>query len=152
MCVLTNQNQHMEFRYSPSLAASKLSAQLGGTYELWLARMANWRRPGRSTPLPHDTTEAGNPVYSHDALVAFIGDQTVKQALIAETRAASPVHAGAAAVLDRAAEAPHVRLAVTVPGIATSAFVVTASAARDLAEQLLKAASAVTAFSPSHAA
>lgn len=131
---------------APSLASIHISSQLGGTPELWLYRLANWRRPGRSSPITFGKTEAGNPTYSVEALNTFISEQLAKQALVAESQAAALVRAGALAKLDSADETPHVRVSFAITGASQSVFAINAGTARQLAGMLTKAAEAVEAF------
>lgn len=138
-------SQEAEVELAPSLAAMHLSGQLGGTSELWLYRLANWRRPGRASPLEHSRTSAGNPSYLLGSLNSFIGEQLGKQAALAESRA-SDVQTGARAELQGQGVKSHVRLAVVAKGISAATYAITPSSARGLAAQLIKAAEVVEQY------
>lgn len=146
------------FDCAPSLAAMQLASQLGGTRELWLYRLANWRRTDRKSPIPFGKTEAGNPTYSLGGLNDFIAKQLEKQAFVAEANASLPsVRAAAIAKLDTPGERPHVRVSFNINGVSQSVFAITATGARQLADMLTKAAATVehvapAAFEPPEAA
>lgn len=129
--------------FAPNLAAMHLSTQLGGTQELWLYRLSNWRRPGRHAPIEWGQTVAGNPTYAPEALEKFVAEQLGKQALIAESQSAAPVRAFATALLDSPNERPHVRVSFAITGASQSVFSIHASTARQLADLLTKAADRV---------
>lgn len=132
---------------APSLAAIHLSSQLGGTQELWLYRLANWRRPGRRSPVAYCTTEAGHPAYALGALNDFVAKQLNKQGLIAEAATTAPVRAVAIAFSSKD-EKPHVRVSFAIRGASQSMFAISAPAARQLASMLTKAATLVEHAAP----
>lgn len=131
---------------APSLAAMQLASQLGQTQELWLHRLANWRRPERKSPIAFHTNDAGHPGYSLDALNTFIAVQLSRQALVAETRDISPVKAAAISQLENPDVKPHVRVSFVIPGVSQSVFAVSTSTARQLAKMLTKSADDVDSF------
>jgi hypothetical protein len=141
--------QNIEACLAPSLAAQHLATQLGRTPELWLYRLANWRRPGRRSVIAFEVNEAGNPTYSHAALNAFIDDQVGKQAFLAESRVAADVQAGAKPELE-GTERPHVRVSFVIGGATQSVFAIDVTTARKLAESLVKSAALVDRVTASH--
>ena len=134
-------------RLTPSLTADMLAGQLGGGQALWLARLANWRRSSRvgPPPIPWIGTDAGNPCYDISDIDDFIAANVGKQALVAESRAANPVRAGAMAHLDSPNEPPHVRVSFAITGAMQSVHVLDVDGARRLASMLSKAADLVEA-------
>lgn len=124
---------------APKLAAQYLAGQLGQSPELWAYRLANWRRPGRKSPIEHATTEAGNPVYRWESLEAFAATQQAQKSILA---APDRPRAGAVPHLD-GAEDPHVRVSFAIGAVSQSVFAIDTSAARKLAAMLNKAADIV---------
>jgi hypothetical protein len=127
--------------YSPALAAVHLSQRLGLTRALWIHRLANWRRPGRSSPVPVHTTSEGSPVYRPEDLDTYIAAQ-LKRLAVDNAAVPGVVRPGALALLD-GSEPPHVRVLFAVEKVTQSVFAIDADSARSLATMLLKAANLV---------
>ena len=122
---------------APSLAAGMLSAGLGESEGVWTMRLANWRRPGRTSPLPWHETPAGKPGYDFADVQAYI------DRIQAERAATTPPRADrdtlkVTAVPDVEADAPFVRVMWNA-GTAQGAFNVSPAAAKQLAAKLIQA-------------
>lgn len=136
---LTDQDPK-EVRTSPGSAAAYLTQHLGETVELWLYRLANWRRPGRHAPLAADETVPGHPMYSYGALDDFVNAQLARRVVVSglgdQPRArAMPLIEGP--------DKPHVRVSFAIGSVSQSVFAIDAASARNLAELLTKSAAIV---------
>ncbi len=124
---------------TPALAARALAAALGEPESVWTVRLANWRRPGRTGPIPWHTSPAGAPVFDFADLQVFI-DQT-----LAQRAATTPPVPGAVetvkatAVADVQDGTSHVRVFWNA-GTAQGGFGLSIAAARHLAQKLTEAA------------
>jgi hypothetical protein len=125
--------------FTPSLAAQYLASRIGHTPELWVYRLANWRRPGRQSPIPWTTTEAGHPVYSSGDLDDFAEKQLASQVVLDSAADKERPRAGAIPMLDDTA-APHVRVTFATGSVTQSVFAIDAPSARRLAKMLEKCA------------
>ena len=127
---------------APGLAAQYLAAQLGETAELWLHRLANWRRPGRHATLPATETEAGHPSYSLSALEKFVADELSRRVLVSGRAGGEQPRAGAIPHLD-GPDKPHVRVTFAIGSVSQSVFAINPASAKKLADMLSKSAAIV---------
>lgn len=123
---------------STSLTARMITVELGESEAVWLRRLHNWRRPDRTSPLPWQETEAGRPVYSFDAVRAFIDTQLKARAATAAP-GTGPNATKASATVDTDGAASFVRVLWNA-GNAQGAFSITSDMARALAARLLQSA------------
>jgi hypothetical protein len=124
---------------TPAFAARALAAALGEPESTWGIRLANWRRPGRTSPIPWHTSETDAPVFELSDVQAFI-DRTLSQR--AATTAPTPgavETVKATAVADVEDGQSHVRVFWNA-GTAQGGFGLSAAAARQLAHKLVEAA------------
>jgi hypothetical protein len=127
---------------APSLAAQFLATQLGESVDLWLYRLANWRRPGRSAPLRVTQSEAGHPSYTATALEKFVADELSRRILVSGGSIGEQPRAGATPKID-GPDKPHVRVLFAIGAVSQSVFAIDHAAARKLADMLNKSASIV---------
>jgi len=131
-----------ELELAPSLAAQYLASQLGETADLWLHRLANWRRPGRHAALPATETEAGHPSYAHSALEKFVADELSRRVLVSGRVGGELPRAGAIPLLD-GPDKPHVRVTFAIGSVSQSVFAINPASARKLADMLNESAAIV---------
>jgi hypothetical protein len=134
-------------KLSTNFAACLLSMDLGLTEAIWAYRLANWRKPGRRAVIPHEVTEDGHPVYSVEAIQAYINEQRAKQKLTAEGPRSRQPRPAAIPMFD-GEDTPHVRVMFATGGVTQSIFAIDAKEARRLAASLVKSAEMLEKYLP----
>ena len=135
----SNTTQKMEndsLPIAPSLAARMLSSSLGESEGIWVTRLANWRRPGRTGPIAWNESEAGKPGYDFQAVRTFIDSKLAMRAALAPPRTDDAVRVSA--VADVECDKPFVRILWNA-GPAQGGINVSTATAKELVQKLVRA-------------